>query len=274
MRPELVVLDFDGTFTRVDDEAVPFLEAYQAGLEALLNVPIAPEWERARAIIQADPDRYGWQHDGRIVAPSHADPYILATTIAQLLLQEHHGSVAQGATESLFRQAYATAGTVFRHDARNVVEHVLGLGVPVFVVTNSHTVDVQRKLDRLGIDRDRLEVRGDARKWMIREPEVPDPRFDAIPAELHVEGLGRPMYLRRGSYFDVLSELWKRTGTSPEGTFVCGDIYELDLALPAALGARVHMVGRPSTPAYEREAVRAAGGTFSTELIGALAALG
>ncbi len=273
MRPELVVLDFDGTFTRVDDEAVPFLEAYQAGLQALLEQPIVPEWERARGIIEAAPDRYGWQHEGRIVAPSHADPYILATTIAQLLLQEHHGAVAPGVTESLFRQAYARAGTVFRTDAKRVVEHVLELGVPVFVVTNSHTVDVQRKIERLGVDVARLEIRGDARKYVIRAPEVADARFDALPAELQVEGLGRPMYLRRGCYFDVLRELWERTGSSPETTFVCGDIYELDLAMPARLGACVHMVGRPSTPTYEREAVRAAGGTFSTELAGALDAL-
>ena len=36
-----------------------------------------------------------------------------------------------------------------------------------------------------------------------------------------------------------------------------GDIFELDLALPMALGARVGLVGNPRTPAYEREFVRA-----------------
>lgn len=273
MRPELVVLDFDGTFTRVDDEAVPFLESYQAGLGALLDIPITSEWERARALIEADPDRYGWQHEGRIVAPSHADPYILATTIAQLLLQDHRGEVTPGVTESLFRESYAKAGTVFRHDAREVVASVLARDVPVFVVTNSHTDDVRRKIERLGIEPDRLAIHGDARKWMIVEPEETDPRFEALPAELRVEGLGRPMHLRRGRYYEVLRLLWSQSGASPETTLVCGDIYELDLALPARLGARVHMVGRPSTPTYEREAVRAAGGSFSTELGGLLAVL-
>lgn len=275
MRPSLVVLDFDGTFTRVDDEAAPFLESYQAGLEALLGMPITPEWERARAIIEADPDRYGWEFEGRIVAPSHADPYILATTIAQLLFSEHRGAVPPGATEALFREAYSKASTVFREDAQRVIHAVLDLGVPVFVVTNSRTQDVQRKIDRLGPRAvDGLVVHGDACKWMIVASEVEDPRFSAIPEELRVAGLGRPMLLKRGRYFGVLRELWERTGASPEGTLVCGDIFELDLALPAQLGARVHMVGRPNTPAYERAAVASVGGTFSTELGGMLAQLG
>ena len=85
---ELVILDFDGTFTRVDEEAVPFLEAYRAGLAELLGHPVEEAWEEARRTIEADPDRYGWENEGRIIAPSHADPYILATTIAQILLRD------------------------------------------------------------------------------------------------------------------------------------------------------------------------------------------
>lgn len=78
-RLELLVLDFDGTFTRVDQEAVPFLVAYRAGLGEVLGGRVDDEWEQARERIESDPDRYGWEHEGRIVAPSHADPYILAS---------------------------------------------------------------------------------------------------------------------------------------------------------------------------------------------------
>ena len=85
-----------------------------------------------------------------------------------------------------------------------------------------------------------------------------------------VPGLERPLYLRRGLYFEVLSAIWSATGASPEGTFVCGDIFELDLALPAALGARVHLVGRSSTPEWERSAVERAGGSYSDVLSGLL----
>ncbi len=266
---ELVVLDFDGTFTRVDDEAIPFLVEYRAGLAALLGQPIDEAWEQARRTIEASPDRFGWEHEGRIVAPSHADPYILATTIAQLLLREHGGDPR--ATEGLYREAYGKATTVFRPDARAVVEAVLAAQVPVFVVTNSRTTDVVAKIARLGAaGSERLEVRGDACKWMLAPSSRADARFEAIPEELRLPGLERPILLRRGRYFDALAALWDETGARPETTLVCGDLYELDLALPALLGARVHMVGRPSTPAYERDAVERAGGTFSTELSGLL----
>ena len=60
---ELVILDFDGTFTRVDEEAAPFLEAYREGLAALLGGPIDDAWERAKKIIEADPDRFGWEYE-------------------------------------------------------------------------------------------------------------------------------------------------------------------------------------------------------------------
>ncbi len=270
-RVELVVLDFDGTFTRVDDEAAPFLVAYKQGLAELLGGDVDGEWERATAIIEADPDRYGWEYEGRIVAPSHADPYIFATSVAQILLHEH-GAERSALTERLYRDAYAKAATVFRDDAREVVEAVLALGVPVFVVTNSRTTDVTRKSARLEArGSERLTIRGDACKWMLVPATAGDTRFDALPEELRVPGLGRPILVRRGRYFDALRQIWDETGATAAGTLVCGDIYELDLALPALLGAQVHMVGRPSTPAYERDAVAAAGGTFSTELSGLLA---
>jgi phosphoglycolate phosphatase-like HAD superfamily hydrolase len=280
MRPtfELVILDFDGTFTRVDDEAKPFLAEYRAGLEALLGAPIDEPWEDARARIAADPDRYGWEYEERIVAPSHADPYILATSIAQLLLRERGlrgGEARPAILEELFRAAYAKATTVFREDAREVIEHVLALGVPAYVVTNSRTVDVERKIAALGArESERLRIRGEAQKWVIAEPARPDRRFMGLPAELRIEGLARSILLRRGRYFDALASIWEETGATAERTLVCGDIYELDLALPARIGAAIHMVGRPSTPAYERAAVRAADGTFSEQLGGLLTRFG
>jgi hypothetical protein len=273
---ELVVLDFDGTFTRVDEEAVPFLVAYREGLRALLGGELDQAWDRARSAIEADPDRYGWQYDGRIVAPSHADPYVLATSIAQVLLHER-GMGNQGARpavlEGLFRDAYTKAATVFRSDASSVIESMLGEGVPIYVVTNSRTEDVARKIAALGAKgSERLKIHGDARKFVIAEPKDRDPRFDAIPAEMRIEGLGRPIYVRRGMYFEVLRAIWEETGIGADETLVCGDIYELDLALPALLGARIHMVGRPNTPRYERDAVVRAGGSFSVDLSGALEA--
>ena len=73
-------------------------------------------------------------------------------------------------------------------------------------------------------------------------------------------GLPRPIYLRRGKYYESLREIWRATGATPAETLVCGDIFELDLALPAALGAQVVLIERNNTLPYERAATERAGG--------------
>ena len=275
MRLECFILDFDGTFTLVDREAVPFLEGFRAGLAELLGAPVDAAWARIQARVEADPDRFGWEDGGRIVAPSHADPYIMATTVGQLVLRELGGyedpAARRRALDGLYAANYPRAATVFRPDARAVVEAILRTGRPVYVVTNSMTVHVKAKLDELAPEgAERLTVRGDARKFVVADPEAEDPRFDALPDQVHLEGLGRPIFVRRGRYFDALRAIWDETGTGPERTLVCGDIFELDLAMPAKLGATIHMVGRPGTPDYERRAVEQAGGTLTEDLSGVL----
>src|SRR5262249_51313057 len=83
-------------------------------------------------------------------------------------------------------------------------------------------------------------------------------RFAGLPAELTAPYLPRPIALRRGGYFRALrDEVWEDDLEAPSRTIVCGDIFELDLALPSALGAHVHLLEREETPEYERAAVKA-----------------
>ncbi len=274
-RPELLILDFDGTFTDVDAEAVPFLRTYREGLAELLDASIDEVWPRAVEEVQRHPDAHGFEFDGKIVAPSHADPYILATSVAHLVLAERDALGLAGELEGLFRRAYATSDTVFRPDAGEVLDALLGLGIPVRVVSNSHTDSVIAKLGKLRPDAvERAPVTGNARKFHLVEPSPPDARFDAVPDHVQVDGLDRPLYLRRGRYYERLRELWTELGVEPAQTLVAGDIFELDLALPATLGARVHLVGRDRTPRWERDACAGMGGTFSTRLSGVLDAIG
>ena len=271
---ECIVLDFDGTFTLVDDEAVPFVDAFRDGLAREIGAEFEARWQEAAATIAAAPDRFGWEYDGVIVAPSHADPYIRCTTIGQRLL-EAAGVPAGRRTEvlqGLYRTCYPLSRTVFRPDAKLVVEALVASGLPVHVVTNSATAHVQAKIDGLDpIGKGSIRVRGDAKKYVLAEPARKDPTFDALPERTAVAGLSRPVWLRRGFYYDALRTIWDETGASPETTVVCGDIFELDLAMPASLGARVHLVARPETPDYERRAARAVpGGSTSADLAGLL----
>ena len=278
---ECIVLDFDGTFTRVDDEAVPFVAGFREGLRARVGGAADTRWAALASRVEADPDRYGWEYEGTIVAPSHADPYIMTTTIAQLLLSELGLGVGARTDmlQALYKENYPKSHNVFRNDARRVVEACVASGVPVFVVTNSQTEHVVAKLRELApVGLDRISVRGDARKFVVAEPERSSQPWKElwaeVPATTQIPGLSRPIQLRRGHYFDALTRIWDETRTRPENTLVCGDIFELDLALPARLGARVHLVARPQTPEHERRAARTTpGGGVSQELVGLLTRL-
>jgi FMN phosphatase YigB (HAD superfamily) len=218
-------------------------------------------WERVEAEVLASNEEHGWEVEGRLVAPATADPYLLSNFIARRLC-ERHGLLPDRAQraqllDSLYREAYARARTAFKPEAREVLEALLDTGLPITIITNAHTDAVEAKLDTLAPrGRERLRVSGDARKFIVGPPEHADATFDSLPETMRVDGaLTRPIYLRRGRYYEALRKVWRETDTSPDTTLVCGDIFELDLALPAALGARVQFVARPNTLAYERQAI-------------------
>ena len=80
-------------------------------------------------------------------------------------------------------------------------------------------------------------VRGQARKFDI------DDTWNGTAPELVVPGLDRPVLLRRRAYHEILAKLVADAGASFADLVVIGDIFELDLAMPLALGARVERRG-------------------------------
>jgi len=279
-RPRLIILDFDGTFTDVEAEAGPFYEAYRQDVLSILGPDFEDEWNAAQATIADNPGLHGWLHDGRIVAPGDADPYLRATVIMNMIFDrrgiytdlEERTAVLQ----KLYFDNYPKADTVFRAEAKEVVEALLASDVPVVVVTNSATDDVQKKIDRLDPKgREDLRVIGNARKFIVTDPATPDPRFASLPETIEVGDLARPIYPRRGHYFDLLRTIWTETGTAPAETLVAGDIFELDLMLPAALGAEVMLVTKPRTAEFEKTACAALDrGSVTDDLYPVLARLG
>ena len=269
---DLLILDFDGTFTDVEKEAGPFVDAYLQDVRQLLGEDIEADWNRALETIRSAPNVYGWTYGGHVVAPGNADPYLRATVVMNMLFDERglypDPEERTDVLQNLYFTNYPKAATVFRSDAKDVVEALLGTDKPVFVVTNSATDAVLHKLEKLAPKgAERLSVRGNAKKYIVVEPPSPDACFTELPAEQKLPGLERPVYLRRGHYYDVLKELWTATGAAKDRTLIAGDIYELDLAMPSNLGVHVHLVAGKNTPAFEREAVTALPrGQVSTEL--------
>jgi FMN phosphatase YigB (HAD superfamily) len=268
-----IVLDFDGTFTRVEEEAAPFERAYREALTDLLREDVTSLWNEEVSFVNGRPHEFGWKVDERIVAPC-ADPYILATAVAHRLFDRLGMLKKTGfrfeVLQALYRDAYRHSATAFRPEAKEALERLLELGHPVYVVTNSNTDVVEKKVRSLAPrGHERIVVRGDAKKFIVEEPQTRDDRFDAVPSQRTLDGLhGRPVYLRRGHYYEVLRRLWSETGTTPAETVVCGDIYELDLALPEALGCHLHLVERHNTLPYEKQAVLRSGrGATSPDLL-------
>lgn len=265
MSIDCVVLDFDGTFTDVHAEAAPFKDAYRKNLADVLGRDVSRLWEEEELVVTSRPGDFGWEFGGRTVAPATADPYLLSTAVAQRIFDRlavlSSLPIRTDISQALYRESYKHTAMAFKEDARAVLETLLAGPWRVYVVTNSNPDVVGKKIDELAPKgREKLGLHGDAKKYVVVEPGTSDERFDGVSEKRQMSGLDtRPIYYRRGKYYEVLRDIWKETGSAPERTIVCGDIWELDLSLPQELGAYVHLIERPTSLQYEREAIAQAG---------------
>ena len=257
----ILILDFDGTMTDAESEGAPFRRGYlddlaalvgrRAGDPELLALADQVEAELARA-----PGEHGFTWDDKVVAPASVDPYLRMVPVAQRIF-DHFGAF-QSPTDRerllrsvLYKYNYEKTVPVFRPGARAALAALRG--TDSHVVTNSGTAHVARKLRVLDDGTGEAawladRVHGDAGKFVV------DDAWDVVPATLAIPGLGRPVLTRRRSYHDVLAQLCAGRFTD---LIVVGDIFELDLALPLVLGARIALCANGYTPPYEVDFVAA-----------------
>jgi hypothetical protein len=264
----VLVLDFDGTMTDAEAEGRPFREGYlddlcllagrAPGDKDILAIADEVEDELARA-----PANHPFLWMGRAVAPATVDPYLRMVPVAHAILDRYR--IIPDATDRgrllgsvLYKYNYAkTLGhPVFRAHAGDVLRSLATTNTNTWIVTNSDTHAVAGKVAALdrevsGVAWLTSRVRGYARKFDV------DDTWTGAPAELAVPGLGRPVLLRRRPYHDILKAVLDEAGATFADLIVVGDIFELDLAMPLSLGARVALVSSPRTPAYERALVTA-----------------
>ena len=259
--PAILVLDFDGTMTDAEAEGRPFRDGYLDDLCALVGrPPNDPEVrgiaEQVEAELMRSPETYPFLWMGRAVAPATVDPYLRMVPIAHRILDKFDAipsPVDRGRLlgNVLYRYNYAkTLGhPVFRAGAAEVLTALAG--TQAWIVTNSDTHAVAGKVAALdreapGVAWLTSRVRGQARKFDI------DDSWTGVPESLDVPGLDRPVLLRRKHYHDILRSILDAAGAEWADLVVVGDIFELDLAMPLALGARVGLVASGHTPGYER----------------------
>ncbi len=272
-----VVLDFDGTCTRVEAVEQAFLAAYRELVGLEWSKQAAARWDEHEQLVRAASPAAGWMLGGVPAAPAAADPYILSGEVVALLVRRGAVDAPLPAERagSWYKRAYLAHEAPWRDEIREVLATLVGDGRRVAFVSNSAPEAVRARVDALGLApavREQIRVHGNAAKFRVQELrfDAPPPpllaaRFGALPAAARAS-LPRPVYLRRGAYFEALCEVWTEAGTAPEETLVAGDVWELDLAMPAALGAQVHLVRRPEPyPTYPYElAAAAALGTVAT----------
>jgi len=255
-----VVLDFDGTCTQVELVQAGFLDSYRGILEtANGRAPgaLAPAWQVALDEVRAASPGAGWTLFGvPSTAPAAADPYILAFEAATLLVRTR---VITQLPVDAHARAYAANPAPWRPEAPKVLAQLASRGLKIGFISNSERTAISARLtDLLNADRKlrgKIVVHGEAAKFKLQELPVGATgdaaphraRFEQLDGAVRADGLARPIYLRRGAYFEALCGLWKDLGAKGYAiseTLVCGDIWELDLAMPRALGAAVHLIRR------------------------------
>ena len=163
---DAVVLDLDGTLTDVTCEAPAFTAAFPRLLADLLGKDLSSAWPEEERRVRALSPELAWVIEGHAVGPADADPYILASSTAQLLCDRFLVLGSEPALRSeiitaIFRRAYRETRAAFRPEAERVLGALLARGLAVHVVTNADADVAVAKLSPLPPEiHRRLRVRG------------------------------------------------------------------------------------------------------------------
>ncbi len=257
-RSEIAILDFDGTVTNVEEEGRGFIEGYYQDVAKLLGLTVAQVTQEVEDYLvkaRQRPDVYGFKAGGQIVAPDIVDPYLRTGSAARDMIIRFRPGYSDAELDAirdqLYRSNYAKTGVAFKPDALEVLKALKDKVTHLYIVTNSGTDAVKRKIETLGNTKgsNQLDwllpyVVGDAKKFILGD--VPE----NIPTELRLPGLDRPVFTNRMHYYKTLDGIRDRHGKKLPWS-VIGDIFELDLATPLVDGARVALVTGEFTPQYE-----------------------
>jgi FMN phosphatase YigB (HAD superfamily) len=255
---ENLILDFDGTFTDVTIEAVPMLAKWE---ELFLKAYPIPKnlfddvHARIANEIRNDVSG-GWIHGGVVVAPACSDAYVFNNAVYNKLIPyfKKEGLIPEELDvdsfmyHELFLKAYPFSSTCFREGAKEFLEEASSR-CNIAIVTNSKTVGVEKKLLELGFQG--LDIRGDAKKYEVEQD--PNKIGELKSSVASFEGFPRQTWVSRMKYLNVLNNLNKERGFGRFSTLVVGDNFELDLALPSAIGYPTAQLVIPETPSYEVE---------------------
>ncbi len=257
-----IAFDFDDTLTDTSTTGPAFEAKYEAELMRVLgreNAALAP-LRAIRENIVADPAAHGWRRGEVVVARASSDHFILNRTAATLWFDVEHLFAKpverEAFLELLYSHCYATAPRApLKPEVRDVVAEQQRRGARTCVFSNSAPDRIAVTLGAAGVA---MEVRGHAKKFEVDTAwSLPGVQLTS----LNVPGLERSVALQRRQYHDALAAFCEGMWSA---LTVVGDNFELDLALPHAMGASIVLIETPQTPAYEVAFVKAYGRVIRT----------
>jgi len=281
-----IVLDFDGTCTDIPAINEAFLDEYGLIFDKTVEPVSKSEWKSAQDEVMKNSPNAGWMISGCPSAPAACDPYILAFEAANLVLRKRKSTISLPST--LHHQANDKHPAPWRNDAADVIHKILDKGIELHFISNSSTKKINERLIVLFGEGNpilkKISVQSGAAKFRITElpwetpnayPKELIEKFKKIPASISSNDLGRPIYLRRSYYFEAIAQVFKNDLNKVSSSVFCGDIWEMDHAMPYELGANIHLIEREApynTYDYERKMVECYGsrGKISKKLSGVL----
>lgn len=284
-----IIMDFDGTCTQIPAIYEKYLADYLTGLNLALpaNLQIKPQdWAAAQLVVQHNSPKAGWTQGVTPAAPAAADPYILSGEAIKYLIAHTPILANFSPPATVFSNAYNNNPAPWRLEAREVFEKIVEQKIRIHFVSNSNKQMIQQRTQDLfgGIllSPDKIDFVGSASKFNITEPdwaatgnwpkEIHD-LYAAVPAIEKIDDVGRPVYLHRGNFMTIIADLLQKLNADITNFLFCGDIWELDLGLPAHLGGHIHLIKRAQpfdTYEYELDLTTKFGGKISDDLTGLL----
>jgi beta-phosphoglucomutase-like phosphatase (HAD superfamily) len=268
-----VILDFDGTCTQIPLIYQQYLDQYLVEFSSRLKLatPVTTqEWNDMQQTVREHSPKAAWTVKTTAAAPAAADPYILAYETSKALLRKRPEgeTISEPPFEAHVNSNNAHAAP-WRPEAKEIFETLLNKGIKVHFVSNTSSATILKRLSELFTELPKgLSVQSGAAKFSISELSFDSKisnelkkKFEHVPVAHSAQHIGRPVYLRRSYYFEALCAALDNDLHKLHSTVVCGDIWEMDLAMPHELGANIHLVERASpfdTYPFERDAVTAA----------------
>lgn len=258
-KPKVVILGYEGTCVcETTDGIDAFYTGFVTGMAELLG-NIQPEeltkkFELAWSRINQPQNQFGLEIDGKMVANALASGDIETMTCAQIVLRELEQDIRewQSKLEKLRITNLDKREYVISPGLLETLQRLREQDVISYIVSSDHQDDAKKTLKQIGPDHVWINrgVYGLARKITITKL----PEF--IPETVNLQGLNRPMHVRREYYHNILEIIRSRHQLEWQDVLIVGDSVELDLILPVILGANGCLVAGINTPAYERNWAR------------------